>query len=965
MIQTRRIQFIIFCLLIISMQVLVNLEALTTNSGDYGVLVSLKEEWENLPPSWDGSDPCGDPWEGIDCNDNSRVISIKLSSMNLKGELSGDIEGLSELQILDLSYNKGLTGSLPQSIGSLKSLSILILVGCGFSGLIPDTIGSLSQLNFLALNINNFIGPIPASVGNLSKLSWLDLADNRLSGPLPISHGSTPGLDMLVHAKHFHLGRNQFSGEIPDQLFSSNMTLKHLLLEQNKLTGKIPPTLGLVQTLEVVRLDRNSLDGSIPSTLKNLTLTSELFLSNNEFTGPLPNLAGMNDLNYLDMSNNTFSSDDFPRWLSTLQSLTTLVMENTQLQGEIPPTLFSLVQLQTVRLRGNKINGTLDVASNYSSQLKLIDLQNNSIDSFTVRPGYPFQTILMHNPVCYEGSEDYCGVVPKNFGYSTPQDNCHRTQCSSDQIPSPTCKCAYPYTGDLFFRAPSFSDLTNTSIYESLQKSMISSLSRYQELVDSISLSNPEKNSDDYLVLRLQVFPFGQDHFNRTGITTLGFALSNQTFKPPPNFGPFFFNGESYIHFEGGSTGSHKSISKGIIIGAAAAGAILLILSIVVGVLACQKKRAQEAVKKSDPFATWDSVKDSGDVPQLKGVKCFTFEELKKYTNNFSASNYIGSGGYGKVYRGTLPDGQLVAIKRAEQASKQGALEFKTEIEILSRFHHKNVVSLVGFCFRQGEQMLVYEYIPNGSLKEALSGKSGIMLDWKKRLRIALGAARGLQYLHDHVDPPIIHRDIKSNNILLDEHLNAKVGDFGLSKTMNEPDKGYVSTQVKGTMGYMDPEYYTTQQLTEKSDVYSFGVVMLELITARSPIVKGKYIVKEMKQAMDKSKDMYNIGNFVDPAIPSNITPISFRKFVDLALTCLEEAGDNRPTMGEVVKEIENIMEIDGVNSSVESRSTSVSHEGTSGTFDHPYSEESLMRHSGGTNSGKRTNSSPGASQQP
>ncbi|MCD9639307.1 hypothetical protein HAX54_023737, partial [Datura stramonium] len=876
----------------------------------------------------------------------------KLASMNLKGEVSGDIEGLSELQILDLSYNRGLTGSLPQSIGNLKSLSILILVGCGFSGMIPDTIGSLSQLVFLALNINNFFGPIPASIGNLSKLSWLDLADNRLSGPLPVSHGSTPGLDMLVHTKHFHLGKNQLSGEIPEQLFSSNMTLKHLLLDQNKLTGKIPPTLGLVQTLEVVRLDRNSLDGSIPSTLKDLTLMSELFLSNNKFTGPLPSLTGMNSLNYLDMSNNTFSSADFPQWFSTLQSLTTLVMENTQLQGEIPPTLFSLFQLQTVLLRGNKINGTLDIASNYSSQLKLIDLQNNSIDSFTVRPGYPFQTILMHNPVCYEEvSQNYCGISQMNFEYSTPPNNCLTTICSSDQILSPTCKCAYPYTGNLFFRAPSFSDLTNTSIYESLQKTMLSTFSRYQVLVDSVSLSNPEKNSECYLVLHLQVFPFGQDHFNRTGITTIAFALSNQTFKPPSNFGPFYFNGESYNYFEVESRGSHKSNTKEIIIGAAAAGAILLILSIIIGVLVFQKKRAQEAVRKSDPFATWDSIKDSGGVPQLKGVKCFSFEELKKYTNNFSESNYIGSGGYGKVYRGTLPDGQLVAIKRAEQASKQGALEFKTEIEILSRFHHKNVVSLVGFCFRQGEQMLVYEYIPNGSLKESLSGKSGIKLDWKRRLWIALGAARGLQYLHDHVDPPIIHRDIKSNNILLDERLNAKVADFGLSKSMSEPEKGYVSTQVKGTMGYMDPEYYTTQQLTEKSDVYSFGVLLLELITARSPIVRGKYIVKELKQAMDKSKDMYNIGGFVDPTIPSNMTPISFRKFVDLAFTCLEEAGAHRPTMCEVVKVIENIMEIDGMNTSAESRSTSASHEGTSATFDHPYSDESLNRYSGGTKS--------------
>lgn len=149
----------------------------------------------------------------------------------------------------------------------------------------------------------------------------------------------------------------------------------------------------------------------------------------------------------------------------------------------------------------------------------------------------------------------------------------------------------------------------------------------------------------------------------------------------------------------------------------------------------------------------------------------------------------------------------------------------------------------------------------------------------------------------------------------------------------------------------MDPEYYTSQQLTEKSDVYSFGVVLLELITARSPIVRGKYIVKEVKQAIDKSKDMYNIDGFVDPNIPSSMTPISFRKFVDLALRCVEEAGVHRPTMCEVVKEIENIMEMDGMNTYAESGSTSASCEGTSIACGHPYSEESLVSYSGGTNS--------------
>ncbi|PIN22238.1 Serine/threonine protein kinase [Handroanthus impetiginosus] len=462
--------------------------------------------------------------------------------------------------------------------------------------------------------------------------------------------------------------------------------------------------------------------------------------------------------------------------------------------------------------------------------------------------------------------------------------------------------------------------------------------------VDSVSLSNLTKNFEDYLRVSLLIFPSGQDHFNHTGISGVGFMLSNQTFKPPHEFGPFYFIGNSYPYFADGPAGSHKSSNTSVIIGAAVGGTVLFLLLLLAGVYAFrQKKIAEMAAKRSDPFASWDPNANSGGVPQLKGAKCFSFEELKRSTNNFSKINDIGSGGYGKVYRGTLPYGQLLAIKRAQQGSMQGGLEFKTEIELLSRVHHRNVVSLVGFCFEQGEQMLVYEYIANGTLKESLSGKTGIRLDWLRRLRIALGAARGVQYLHDLANPPIIHRDIKSNNILLDERLNAKVADFGLSKPMVESERGHVTTQVKGTMGYLDPEYYMTQQLTQKSDVYSFGILLLELLTSRSPIEKGRYIVLEVKMAMDTTKEMYNLQGILDPIVASSTSPRSVEKFVDLALRCVQESGIDRPTMIEVVKEIENIMEVAGLNPNAESASTSASYERQSTGSDRPYSNESLF----------------------
>ncbi|XP_050261520.1 leucine-rich repeat receptor protein kinase HPCA1-like [Quercus robur] len=916
--------------------------AAQTENQDYVALLSLKDIWQNTPPNWVGSDPCGKGWEGIGCK-NSRVTSITLSSIGLTGFLSGDFELLSELKTLDLSYNKGLTGTLPRSIGSLKKLLNLILVGCSFSGPIPDTIGSLQQLLYLSLNSNQFSGQIPPSIGNLSNLLWLDLTDNRLDGPVPVSNGSTPGLDMLVNARHFHLGQNKLSGRIPPQIFSSKMVLIHVLLDGNQLTGSIPSTLGLVQALEVLRVDGNALSGPVPSNFNNLTNLSQMFLSNNKLTGPMPNLTGMNFLSYVDISNNTFYRSNAPPWFPTLQSLTTLIMENTQLQGQIPVALFSLPHLQTVVLKKNQLNGPLDIGTTHSNRLKLIDLQSNLISRLEEKEAYNAILILEDNPICEETGalNNYCTVSHSSFSYST-QQNCGPATCISDQILSPNCRCAYPYTGTLFFGALSFSNLGNNTYYIILEESLMHFFHSHQLPVDSVSLtlSNPIKASFEYLEVKLKLFPYGLVSFNRTGISSIGFMLSNQTFKAPIIFGPFYFIGDKYEKY----TESTKSSSIYIIIGAVV-GSIVLLVILLAGVYALHtKKRAKKVIEHTNPYEQLDlSRRRGGSFLEVKGVRWFSLKELEKYTKHFLVANEIGSGGYGKVYRGSLPTGQLIAIKQAKKESKQGKLEFKTEIELLSRVHHKNLVSLMGFCFKKGEQILVYEYVLNGSLKDSLSGKSGIRLDWMRRLNVALGAARGLTYLHEFANPPIIHRDIKSNNILLDESLNAKVSDFGISKPMANSESSHVITQVKGTMGYMDPEYYMTHRLTEKSDVYSFGVLMLELITARKPIEHGKYIVREVQEKMDKTKDLYNLHEFLDPAIGLGTTLNGFEKFVDLAMRCVEEAGSNRPMMAEVVKEIENIMELAGLNLNTNSTSTSASYEEISkGSSHYPKSSGTL-----------------------
>ncbi|KAK6257802.1 hypothetical protein QUC31_001261 [Theobroma cacao] len=807
----------------------VSLISAFTDPHDAAALQSLKDSWQNTPPSWDKSDdPCGAPWEGVTCN-SSRVTALGLSTMGLKGKLSGDIGELTELRSLDLSFNRDLTGSLSPRLGDLEKLNILILAGCGFTGNIPEELGKLAELSFLALNSNNFTGRIPPSLGTLSKLYWLDLADNQLMGSIPVSTPTSPGLDLLLKAKHFHFNKNKLSGTIPPKLFSSEMVLIHMNLAHNNLTG------------------------------------------------PLPDLTSMNTLNYVDLSNNSFDPTETPVWFSTLASLTTLVIEHGSLQGPVPQKLFSFPQIQQVKLRNNAFNGTLNLGDKVGTQLKLVDLQNNQISSITLGSGYANTLILIGNPVCTSAlsNTNYCQVQQQNTKpYATSLANCGRKSCPIDQKLSPqSCECAYPFEGTLYFRGPMFRELSNVNMFHSLEMSLWVKLSLTP---GSVFLQNPFFNVDDYLQIQLALFPPDEKYFNRSEIQRIGFDLSNQTYKPPPEFGPYYFIASPYTFPASNGT----SVSIGVIIAVAIGGVILVLGLLGVGIYAVrQKKRAEKAIGLSKPFASWaPSGRDSGGAPQLKGARWFSYDELKKCTNNFSENNELGFGGYGKVYRGMLSDGQSVAIKRAQHGSMQGGLEFKTEIELLSRVHHKNLVGLVGFCFEQGEQMLVYEFMANGTLRDSLLDSS----------------------------------------------------------------KGHVSTQVKGTLGYLDPEYYMTQQLTERSDVYSFGVVMLELITAKQPIEKGKYVVREVRTVMNtKDEEHYGLRELMDPTIRSTGILIGFGKFLELAMQCVEDSATDRPTMSEVVKAIETILQNDGMNTnSTTSASSSATDFGAAkGSLGHPYGD--------------------------
>ncbi|KAJ9540959.1 hypothetical protein OSB04_027465 [Centaurea solstitialis] len=385
-----------------------------------------------------------------------------------------------------------------------------------------------------------------------------------------------------------------------------------------------------------------------------------------------------------------------------------------------------------------------------------------------------------------------------------------------------------------------------------------------------------------------------------------------------------------------------------IIGGIVAAAAILVFLAIVVVCVLCKRKKkkpyylpeeppgvgggapygnADHVVKFGNGGGSWGLSPPTNTANEFTGSRLLVGSPNMPLAFNKSQFSYdelavATGGGFGYVNKGVLPNGTEVAVKSLKAGSGQGEREFQAEVEIISRVHHRYLVSLVGYCISDAQRMLVYEYVPNKTLEFHLHGKGPVM-DWQTRVRIALGSAKGLAYLHEDCHPSIIHRDIKSANILLDHNYEAKVADFGLAKLTNVNDT-HVSTRVMGTFGYLAPEYASSGKLTEKSDVFSFGVMLLEILTGRKPVDPASddmddSLVDWVRPLIAKAKEDGDYSKLVDPRLEGKYDHDEMARMASCAVASVRHSAKRRPKMSQIVCVLEGVASLDILDKKVAS----------------------------------------------
>jgi len=657
------------------------------------IKMALGDPYGNLK-NWGKGDPCNVPWTGVLCYNATNaegyfhVEKLELLNMNLTGYLAPEIGILQDLKILDFMWNN-ISGSIPKEIGNITTLELLLLSGNQLSGTLPEELGYLPNLDRLQIDQNKISGSIPKSFANMNK------------------------------TKHLHMNNNSLSGQIPKEL-SKLPILVHLLLDNNNLTSELPSELANIPNLLILQLDNNPFTNSaIPHSYVNMRKLLKLSLRNCSLQGSIPDFSTIPALGYLDLSYNGLMGNIPSQKLSS--NITTINLSHNKLKGSIPSSFSGLPFLQKLSLDNNRLTGSapsdIGLSMSFLSTAKLLlDFRNNglsNLNNITHLANQPPNITLRldGNPVCSQvtipGISKLCSTENGSEDTSGCSNNsnlaCNPSSCVPhhyEYIPNSGCFCAAPMEVGYRLKSPGFSFFPPyIKMFEDYLTSELN-LHLYQLSIASYSwLPGPR------LTMNLKIFPpINQSvrELNKSEILRIRNRFGGWKFHKSDIFGPYELINitleEQYetVYLYSGEAGLSKGSLAGILIGTILGTAV--VSSIILMMI----------LKRQEKYTKTTSRKKLLEKKRVKveGVKDFKYEEIALATNNFSDSMVIGQGGYGKVYKGHLNDGTVVAIKRARGGSLQGEREFSTEIELLSRLHHRNLVSLLGYCDDHDEQSI-------------------------------------------------------------------------------------------------------------------------------------------------------------------------------------------------------------------------------------------------------------------
>ncbi|PQQ00321.1 uncharacterized protein Pyn_14583 [Prunus yedoensis var. nudiflora] len=900
----------------------------TTDPSEVRALNSIFEQWDTqaVPGLWnisgepcsgsaingtDFEDPANNPAIICDCtyekNTTCHITQLRVYALNKQGVFPEEFVALRYLTILKIDQNY-FTGPLPAFIGNMSALTSLSIAINSFSGPIPKELGNLTELTTLSFGSNNFSGTLPPELGNLVKLEQWYMDSCGLSGEIPSTFAKLSTCKSFYESRpawlrdgsfiHKHLKcfcrrfqGNSFEGPIPtsfSQLTSLNTlrisdisnvsssldfirnlkNLTDLVLRNALINGSIPSDIGEYQGLQILNLGFNNLTGQLPSSLFNMSSLTYLFLGNNSLSGPLPSQKS-NRLQTIDLSYN-YLSGSFPQWVTTISQLNLVV--NNFTFGSSNITLPGLDCLQ----RNFPCNRN---APRYAN--------------FSIKCGGP--EMRGSDGILYEAEDSALG--PATFNVTSTQ------------------KWAVSNVGLFSDRKnPSFVETTLTQVTgtdvtpELFQTSRLSPETVYTSRATQTWQSLGRRVFDIYIQgnLRWKDFDISKEAggVNRAVARPFKVNVSENyldihlfwagkgtcCIPEQGDYGPLISAVHAASDFTptvSASTNYSRKEEQDWVDSWYCSPCWAVSLLLLFAVLYMRRKKSE----KDDD----EDLLGLGPRPNT-----FSYAELRAATEDFNPSNKLGEGGYGPVYKGTLSDGRVVAVKQLSVASHQGKSQFVTEIAMISAVQHRNLVKLYGCCIEGTQRILVYEYLENKSLDQALFGTNDLHLDWPTRFNILLGTARGLAYLHEESRPRIVHRDVKASNILLDAELSPKISDFGLAKLYDD-EKTHISTRVAGTIGYLAPEYAMRGHLTEKADVFGFGVVALEILSGRpnsdNNLDPEKIYLLEWAWTLHENDQSLGL---VDPRL-TEFDENDATRLIKAALLCTQASPIMRPSMSRVV----------------------------------------------------------------